>query len=201
MLAWLPFALATLTLFGPLGHGEGRCKYSVRDVAFVNVHGKSWQLELVKPGQASVDFDLAGNSQILTDALAQANLGFVWHDAESAAAKRLGAESNQTKIQMFLTNRQGQIISVASKETSFAARIEEILSSPTRARLIDQLTDSLCVFLVVLGPNESRNREAMQTVNAAIAQVEKQMWMMEKASDKGPSLVEVNAQEIGRAHV
>ncbi|MFT5304459.1 MAG: hypothetical protein ACI814_005287, partial [Mariniblastus sp.] len=25
------------------------CKYSVRDVAFVNVHGRAWQLKLIKP--------------------------------------------------------------------------------------------------------------------------------------------------------
>ena len=65
-----------------------RCKYSVRDVAFVNVHGKSWQLRLVKPpGISSESFETWNLA--LRNQLSDSNIAYAWHDSESDIGKQI----------------------------------------------------------------------------------------------------------------
>ena len=65
-----------------------RCKYSVRDVAFVNVHGKSWQLRLVKPVGVTPERFEKWNVA-LRNQLADSNVGYAWYDAESDIGKQI----------------------------------------------------------------------------------------------------------------
>ena len=183
---WLfSFALATLgneTLL--------RCKYSVRDVAFVNVHGKSWQLDLVKPNRS--DFDVETHNEILRAQLERSNLGFVWHNHDSQQAKQLGSTGDRSTDQpsLFLTDREGTTIPIGMAGKTFASRVKQLIVSPGRTQLLDRLSESLCVFVLVRGPDESKNRAARRTLDEAAEQLEKQMWTLEKASSQGPSVVE-----------
>ena len=196
----LPFAaIALMALLGFQVNTEAstsanspRCKYSVRDVAFVNVHGKSWQLELIKPASVT-EAEFAEWNQILKAKLATTNLGFVWHDPNSIRAAALRAESEAVSdMQIFLTNSPDHVIPLSAKTVDFENRIESIVHSPVRDKLLNELTDSLCVFLLVKGKDKSKNELARQAIISAIEQTEKQMWMMEKASSAGPAIVEVN---------
>lgn len=174
------------------------CKYSVRDVAFVNVHGKSWQLDVIKPKDLSSS-ELSEQNGILTEKLSTSNLGYAWHEPESDRARELRshATSNHTP-QMYLTDQTGRTIPIElSKElgSDFETQIDRVVHSPMREQLLSQLSESLCVFLLIRGPNESENAAARNVLDETVAQVEKQMWMMEKASDNGPTVLEVNVND------
>ncbi|QEG24935.1 hypothetical protein [Mariniblastus fucicola] len=194
--------MACVLLFVCIGVGESsasnnqpapRCKYSVRDVAFVNVHGKTWQLDLVKPDGVS-DVDFQNWNTVLKAKLPTTNLGYAWHESDSAEAIRLvgGDPDLDSTPKMFLTNSQGHVIPVADGGEPFEQRVDRLVHSPVRKKLLHQLSESLCVFMLIRGNDVSKNEAAKETITAAIEQTEKQMWMMDKASDNGPSVVEVD---------
>ena len=172
-----------------------RCKYSVRDVAFVNVHGKDWQLELIKPdGLAESDFE--NWNQVLKGQLSSSNVGFIWHREGTQPSGNLKAAGTvNVKPEMYLTSANGDVIPVPYTDDKFDVRINKFVHSPVREKLLDRLTESLCVFLLVRGDNSHENVSARNTLDAAVNLVEKQMWMMEKASDKGPAIVECDAND------
>ena len=172
-----------------------RCKYSVRDVAFVNVHGKSWQLDLIKPESANQsDFD--DWNRILKQRLEPTNLGYAWHDRGSTRANQLAMDGLSPSLpSMALSNDKGVSIPLSLDEANFENRIDQIVQSPIRKQLTDQLTESLCVFLIIEGSDESKNASVKEIVVSAVEQIDRQMWMMEKASDKGPTIVQVDATD------
>ena len=201
----LYFAMALNTCFASVVDGKApnantsnpRCKYSVRDVAFVNVHGKSWQLEIVKPTSVT-EAEFSRWNQTLKTGLATTNLGYVWLDPDSSRAEFLRAEVDMTSdLNMYLTNDAESIIPFSVGTSNFTDQIETIVHSPIRKELLNQLTDSLCVFVLVTGDDESKNEIARRAVDLAIQQTEKQLWMMEKASSKGPSVVEIEYDNAG----
>ncbi len=170
------------------------CKYSVRDVAFVNVHGKSWQLNLIKPDlwpQSSLE----QWNKILREKLSATNVGYAWHEASSDLAKALLRDnSSGDSPRLFLTNDRVDSIPIAS-DLDFETQLLQIVHSPVRKKLGRHLTDSLCVFLLIKGNDRKRNAEAQGELLDAIGQIEKTMWMMEKASSKGPVMVSVDAED------
>lgn len=171
------------------------CKYSVRDVAFVNVHGKSWQLDLVKPVNYS-EAEFVRWNKTLKDKLRSSNVGFAWHEADSQLARRLELPSaSPVGPRIYLTDNQGLVLPIEFGDEDFETCIDRIIHSPARERLLDHVTDSLCIFLLVRGASEAENANAKETLMAAVKQIEKQMWMMEKPSDKGPQVIEIEASD------
>ena len=184
--------------------GLSRCKYSVRDVAFVNVHGRSWQLELIKPADVEAGV-FEGWNQVLKSELQSSNLGYLWHQEGSARANQLSSlagrpvnssKASSTLPAFYVTNRNGQVLPVEPQENAdFEPTIRGIVDSPVRNRLLDKLAVHLCVYLLILGEDQAKNQAAYAKLRAAVDQVDKQMWMMEKASDKGPAIEKVQASD------
>ena len=192
---WVGVLLAIATIDAVSANESLRCKYSVRDVAFVNVHGKSWQLDLIKPADAS-EAQLTQWNRTLKSQLDTSNLGYVWHDADSSEAKTLlSYAKGQTHPVMCLTHSSGTVIPVTNSNPDFHDRISALVHSPLRQQLLKQLPQSLCVFLFIKGADEAENSKAKQAMLSAIEQVDKQLWMLEKASDEGASFVEVNGTD------
>ena len=180
-------------------HGSW-CKYSVRDVAFVNVHGKSWQLELVKPGDVE-EATFSQWSEILAANLKTANIGYVWHPADSERTKQLRAVASlgTSHPQMYLSDRSGKIIPYPNSGQEFETAIVQLVNSPIRTEILNKLVDSLCVFLVIRGEDKGKNKVALEIVQSATDQLERQLWMLEKASDHGPAIVTVDAADPAEA--
>ena len=168
------------------------CKYSVRDVAFVNIHGPSWQLELIKPAGLP-NPTLEAWNKILRRDLEHSNLGFAWHETDSTQAKRLGSQ-NESELTLILNNKDGVLIPVG-RDSDFESQITNLLHSPARKQLLAVLPESLCVFLLIKSGDSENDRIAAKLVRDSIQQTERQMWMMEKASDQGPQLVEVRTDD------
>ena len=168
-----------------------RCKYSVRDVAFVNVHGKSWQLRLVKPAAVAPErfekWNLALRNQ-----LADSNVGYAWYDSASDIGKQIQlANPNATQKPLMDLVRLGAADS--SIAVSSSAQLEEglqrLVSSPARDEIFSKVVDALCVFVLVQSGNKSKDAVAEAEVMAAVKRVNDQMWTLEKPTDSGPSIV------------
>ncbi|MDA7859423.1 hypothetical protein N9B05_06325 [Mariniblastus sp.] len=168
-----------------------RCKYSVRDVAFVNVHGKSWQLRLVKPAAVAPErfekWNLALRNQ-----LADSNVGYAWYDLASDIGKQIQlANPNATQKPLMDLVRLGAADS--SIAVSSSAQLEEglqrLVSSPARDEIFSKVVDALCVFVLVQSGNKSKDAVAEAEVMAAVKRVNDQMWTLEKPTDSGPSIV------------
>ncbi len=179
-----------------------RCKYSVRDVAFVNVHGKPWQLQLIKPVNVPLQQFESWNA-ILKSRLADSNVGFIWHDSDSDQAMRLVERASIVKVAaamepplMFLTGPDEEAIPCSRSQAaiSFDQQIGRLIDSPIRQEILHQLVDSLCVIVLVESGDEP-DGHAVETLNSAIDQVHKQMWAMEKPTEKGPALVRLSVDQ------
>ncbi|MDG1873582.1 MAG: hypothetical protein P8J27_06705 [Mariniblastus sp.] len=178
-----------------------RCKYSVRDVAFVNVHGKPWQLQLIKPANVETNEFESWNEELRTR-LRDSNVGYVWLSADSTEA--LSLESNNLIIQdgktsvsqprSFLTSPDG-LTRPMQRTDSFDNDIQLLISSPKRTEVLNQAVDSLCVLVVFECGIEAKDSKARATAESAINRINKQMWTLEKPTDRGPALVVVDAQD------
>ncbi len=180
------------------GSSTVRCKYSVRDVAFVNVHGKAWQLQLTKTDEISPSKFLQWN-EMLRAKLEGSNVGYVWVEPGSKEANRPGG-SNETKDSlppMALIGMEGMSIPVSTDSNgTFNVVLDSVLNSPAREEILTQVVDSLCVFVIVESGNEQLDGEARATVAAAIEQLKKQMWTLEKPAEKEPAMVTIlNAEQ------
>lgn len=170
---------------------SARCKYSVRDVAFVNVHGKSWQLRLVKPqGVAPEIFEkwnLALRSQ-----LADSNVGYTWYDSDSDIGKQIQlANPNATQAPLMDLVRLSDVDSSISVSSPIRLedRLKSLIHSPARNEIFSELVDALCVFVLVQSGDESQDAVAEAAVNAAVKRVNDQMWTLEKPTDFGPAII------------
>ena len=202
-LALMLFALGWLfeSSYSVIDPPVTRCKYSVRDVAFVNAHGRPWQLELIKPKDVDSEKFAKWNRE-LKSRLSRSNLGYVWYDSDTADAQRLINQISATELkaiespEIFLSHNGVESFKVEfDSSISFEQNIERIVSSPARTSVLENVVDSLCVFVLIESRNEEANQAAIKTIEAAIKQVNTQMWTLEKPTDHGPALVSVDAQD------
>ncbi len=186
--------------FASESYPNARCKYNVRDVAFVNVHGKSWQLQLVKPNKVD-DNQFEQWNETLRAKLDRSNVGYVWLQADSKQAAQLldhiGQQESASPA-MALTGPAGLVIPFgesANEQTRLADELVKMLESPARREILDNLVDALCVVVLVESDDEDKNAACRQTLVTAIDKMERQMWTLEKPTDKGPVLVTISNQQ------
>ena len=181
--------------------GAGRelpvCKYSVRDVAFVNVHGKSWQLKLQKPYQVD-ETTMIRWSGLLRKKLERSNVGFEWVETlDGEAPMTEGTDTSQPVLPaMVISSSESGAIAVRSTAGhSLEQVLDRLLDSQKRSVILEQVVDSLCVFVLFETGIEAIDREARAECEAAVEQVAGQMWTLEKPTERGPTLVTVSRTE------
>ena len=170
-----------------------RCKYSVRDVAFVNVHGKSWQLRLVKPPAVEPERFEEWNLA-LREQLADSNIGYAWYDSDSDIGKQIQlASPNAAETPLMDLVRLGAADSplAVPSPVQLEEGLRRLVQSPIRDEIFSKLVDDLCVFVFVQSGDESKDSSAKSELMAAVKRVNDQMWTLEKPTDSGPSIVVV----------
>lgn len=196
MACCLFFAFPTLAT---TWHWKVKCKYSVRDVAFVNVHGKVWQLELIKPKAVdAAEFDKWND--ILRNKLQRSNVGHVWLPADSREAQKWQKRPNSTHDShpmMRLCGPNATVIpfTVEPSNSSFEQQVDLLLDSPARRKILDNLVRALCVVVLVESGNSLEDVNAANAATAAIDKLKRQMWTLEKPTDLGPVLVTIPASQ------
>lgn len=168
-----------------------RCKYSVRDVAFVNVHGKSWQLRLVRPATVTPErfekWNLALKNQ-----LADSNVGYAWYDSASDIGKQIqlaNPSTAQAPLMDLIRLSDSDRPLVVSSPAQLEERVKRLVRSPSRDEIFSKLVDALCVFVLVQSGDKSKDAVVEAKVMAAVKRVNDQMWTLEKPTDTGPSII------------
>jgi len=180
------------------------CKYSVRDVAFVNSHQQPWSLRLLKPEGATAD-QLEDWNAILRSSLERTNIDFGWVDRDRLLQERWQQELSNAKpdikagdldtgIGFRLNSRQGTQHGYW-KPDRLQETIDQLVESPLRTSLLNDLSRRLCVFLLIESGDEQQDALARQAVEQAVASVTQQMWSYEKAPEQGPAFHRLSSSE------
>lgn len=172
------------------------CKYSVRDVAFVNVHGKSWLLQLRKPKQVD-PATMSDWNELLREKLKRSNVGFQWVDPKPAEASDPAGDSSDRRLpsMSILSDDLAPIPVEIEPGQSFGEVLDALLESAARDQILDHVVDSLCVFVLVETGVEAVDSRARAACAEAVEQVERQMWTLEKPTENGPALVVISRDE------
>lgn len=176
------------------------CKYSVRDVAFVSSHQQPWSLRLLKPEGATAA-QLEDWNATLRSGLERTNIDFGWVDRGGLLQERLQqrlsttkADGLETGIGFRLDCGQGTQHGYWSPDR-LQEMIDQLVESPLRTSLLNDLSRRLCVFLLIESGDEQQDALARQAVEQAVASVTQQMWSYEKAPEQGPSFYRLASSE------
>ncbi|MEE2885999.1 MAG: hypothetical protein VX951_01090 [Planctomycetota bacterium] len=192
--------LIVLTAFVP-------CRFTVRDVGFVDLGDPAYKLHVFVSGQESPAAK-ATLGRLCKAQLRDVNVEveFVDPDAEKELpAHRLLREMQiQEFPSMVLVHPDGQAMKIGFQGTFddvVAPAIESVASSPLRTRIRERVLRCYCVVVLVEGLDEAENRRAAQSVRDAFAVIERGFDAMPKAVGDLPSLLTVTAQECQREQV
>ncbi|MDG2470877.1 MAG: hypothetical protein P8M80_16470, partial [Pirellulaceae bacterium] len=137
------------------------CKYSIRDVGFVNVHGKTWQVQLLKPpGLDRASFEKLDAT--VRRKLQRTNVSHIWVEANSEQAGKLirsvvghhedGQNEDEGKQIGFLVSPDGVVVSIlpaleADALGTIEATIDDLIHSPIRKKILAATSQSLCAVV------------------------------------------------------
>lgn len=176
------------------------CQYSVRDVAFVNVHGRPWELQLIRPERIDAT-QFEQWSETVREKLVDSNVGYVWLDEKSSQTAWVKSKFNANQLRrpaMALVGPESQIIPInhgAQPETSLENILSQLVESPVRHQILEYASTALCVVVMVESDNETKNALVGSMCTAAISQLNDQMWTLEKPTDRGPVLVKISGDQ------
>lgn len=173
------------------------CKYSVRDVAFVNIHREPWQLELLKPATANAS-QVEQWNQTVQQALDRSNIDYTWVDPQSPQGRLFGQRATDSKqdpgsgIVARLTQSSGEAKILGTWDpANLANEIGRLVDSPLRQKMLEDLSQCLCVILLIESGNDELDLPARAATQRAVSSINRQMWSYEKAPDQGPVMHEL----------
>ena len=186
------------------------CKYSVRDLAFVDIHDSEWVLMAVQSPDTSKPQSDEWHTTI-TGALENTNVRCQWlapTSSDAATVRQLFTDHSQPLL-LAVRGPDGVTTPLWPKhlkaqEPSAAVAMQSALShlieSPSRDEVLNETVTALCVLLIVDGSDTSdaRRESIHRTVRTAADQVATRSWALDKATQRGPQVVVVSAEERAR---
>ncbi len=167
------------------------CKYSVRDLAFVDVHPSPWQLIAVAPPDIGTQQRETWRS-IIDRTLEDTNLSPVWTTDPKTISQFVtpyfqNATFDQPGLVLLGPGDQSFPINASDAGGNWEQELGRVVQSPTRLEILDRVTQALCVLLVIEGAGgRSEIREIAESAARKSAQ---QLWMLDKAPEHGPQVV------------
>lgn len=184
-ISWL-FAVA---LVASASAGAMACKYSVRDVAFVDLGADPYLLRIHLPSDA----DRSAVSEIVRSALAGSN---VRHE--------LVIDPPVDAIVASLVAPDGRELSIPIESTrpdAVRRGINSVVNSPLARRLLGLSLSQHSVVLVVHGSDANANASADLVASNAARAITNDLDRLPKPIDKGPTVVTMTAQKAAAERV
>ena len=175
------------------------CRFTVRDVGFVDLGDSRYKLHVFVSGEespaAKATLERLCKAQLLD---VNADVEFVDPDAETEVpAHRLLREMQiQEFPAMVLEHPDGQTLKFGFKgvfDEVAAPVVETVVSSPLRNRILEQVLRRYCVVVLVEGPKADENARAAQAIRDAFKVIERGFDAMPKAVGDLPILLTVKA--------
>jgi len=196
------------------------CRYNVREVGFVDLGIEQYHLygyvDKNTPTEITSTFE-----QISYAALLESNIQFeivdVNQQKEHPAIKYLDSLQIQTFPSAVLVSPDGQTLTVPLTKAGSAARdppagragfeqmlrsaLDDILSSPKRNEILQQVSKAYGVVLLIEAADAEQNKKAKEAARSAIEQVAGQMEYLPKPIAHPPVLIQVSQESLSQEKV
>ncbi len=219
MIARLNSRSCMLVLILLLSQSAEACRYTVRDVAMVDLADPHYQVCLVSKGELSRSLadSLTAAAYVLTDS----NVKFRLLDSSQepadavettvlSALETLGITSYPAVVMLApdgrvlkLTSTNSELVtSDNSIDTDLLRKLlRSVISSPPREELLHYLLRGHSVILVVEGTNDADNRRAISWGEAAIDRVDNALPTMAKPIELPPRMIRFSLSEAQREKI
>ena len=187
-----------------LGHLAHACKYSVRDVAFVDLTQESYAFLTIGSG-SELDALKVRIQPVATAVFLDSNIRTGWLSSEDAGSHP-GFQSNQTDSPLGGTflYRDGLVPLkvMSSGEMNDAgtnrmwSRMERAVQSPIRQKTVEHLLSAYAVVLVVEGKDSKENDRVRRAAQSSADALAKMIPDMPKPVDVPPQVVVVPFDKI-----
>ena len=186
------------------------CRYNVRETGFVDFGIESYYLYGYISKDTPADI-ISSFREISYAALLDSNIKAEIIDTDQQknhpAMKFLDLWSIQTFPSAVLVSPDGQSLVVpvtepdrSFKETLWSA-LDDILSSPKREEILQQVAKSYGVVLLIEGADDQENKRAKEAASAAIEQISSQIELMPKPIAHPPVLIVMDSKSAFREKV
>jgi hypothetical protein len=203
--------LATMLLGCGLLPGDiFACRYNVRDVGFVDLGEEAYRLFAYVRQDTSPEF-ISQFRTLSEEALRDSNVrpGIINVDTEPDHPAQRFLTPNLTNSLPIgvLVSPDGQSLPVALSQLgvpfqqSLATALQDIVCSPTRAEILQQVSRAFGAVLLIEGPDPEPNQRARRAVASAIDQIRAQMKTMPKSIAEPPALVVVDQASLARERI
>lgn len=181
------------------------CKYSVRDVGFVDLEPTPYRLVLAfddTTAAAVKDLERRGR-----EVLADSNVAFTPINLSREPAHpllaRLGTIDRQALPLLWLMDGGRRTVPLILPRTKdgavdgerFQSELAAAIDSPVRRALREHVADGLCVILLLEGSDPSSTRRARKAAEQVVEQINQALPRLEKPTKQGALLVTVRAED------
>jgi len=208
--SYVIFLAALGLLLFPLRSVPG-CRYTVRDIGFVDLDSPPYTLYCYVTNDTPKDL-VSTIKRIAYAALLDSNVVFKIVNIDDAQAERdsfryireLDIKSYPAAV---LVSPKGGAISIPlGKERNYSKdalwdSLESAVSSPAREKILESVVKTYCTILLFDGVNGEENRKARAVVKEAIKRIGRDMAQMPKPINEPPRLIEIPHGNIGREAV
>lgn len=182
------------------------CKYSVRDVGFVDLDSPPYRLCCFVDGNTPKDL-VTSLRQTAAAMFLDANVQFELIDLAQQpdhTAQRFAREHKLSRFPaaVLVSPEDRSRLLPFDVPTGKAARdavwslLERTVSSPKRDALLQHMTKAFCVVLLVEGTDAAQNRRTHESLAGAIADITRLMPRMPKPVEAPPQLMVISPAEI-----
>ena len=201
-------ALTTILFFLLLSNISFACRYTVREIGFADFGKDSYQLVLFNDGRIT-DADTKMFKNIARAALLDANI----------LVKIINVKSDTSSLLKYYKEYNGSGLPDAilvspekrakafffDKSTNFTQTVwnlvEEIIMSPARKKLTNNIIESYGVIYFIEGNNVEENSKSREILKKALAGIKQVMMSLPKPVDTPPHIITIKANELNSEEI
>lgn len=182
------------------------CRYTVRDVAFVDLGGAGYQLFAFADKETNADWRNQFNvmtAATFVDTNVQPTLIDMEKDPDHEAIDFLKATQvrGQSKLPaMILVSPVGKVLNLSTDSLSWES-VAAVIQSPSREAILKPIFESYAVVILVEGKDKASNDLARESIQSAIKQIDAIRHEMPKPVKVGPKIVTIKAADRAKEKV
>ncbi|HPA46663.1 MAG TPA: hypothetical protein PK395_12930 [bacterium] len=197
------FAAASFLLLLSVSHVHA-CRYTVRDVGFVQFPGDLYHLYCIVGEQTPPDrieaFDRAALIAFM-DSNVRPEIIRVDSQPDHPALEYLPKGQNLQSPVCVLVAPDGRSLPIAEMSDSLAETMEQVCDSPVRRDILEHLVKSYCVVLFIEGQDTEANQQALQHIQRAIERITGLADQLPKPVEVNPHLVRISLESFPNERV
>jgi len=186
------------------------CRYNVREVGFVDLGIEPYYLYGYVSDETPADV-VSKFKQIAGVGLENSNIEFeiinTDQQKDHPAMKYLDLRQVKSLPAAVLVSPDGQSypVSITERDRPFEetlrSAVEDILSSPKREEIVQQVIETYGVVLLIEGADAQENKKAKEAASVAIELISSQMEMMPKPIVHPPALIVIDLKSLWREKI